>query len=660
MAYASFGNQFWNLSHYAAAFLIVFVGLPILLFEPGGQNRLDNLVANYLRMVLFVIVAGYLLVMTKLFEFLSLMMVLVAWMLLFRSNTGNRASAFVATAGYDLLDGLNPFRREDLLARWKTGARGGLKRLWAAPGVWLPVLCVATVFAVSALIRFTDAFTNAAPAMSDGNVTLSWMKYVNARILFHDGIYPQGMYMFMAVLKKFAFIDPLYVLKYTGPLDTVLIVFGLYYTVTRLFGQPLGGAVAALLYGVLGYLWLAGNWVDWERQAAGNSQEFGFLFALPALYFLFKYLEEGGRFNYSVALSGACVTGLAHTMAYLLFVLGGLSLGLVFVLMPEGGSWPRLWRAVLLGIISGLVSALPLGIGLLLHIPLNAPSASFAGQTNSVVAFPPLSIWDGAAVLAIGILLVLTGLAWLNGERKRAWLFAGSFGASTFALYYFGGPLTRSTVLTTRGLDLWAVIAPFAIGSLVAAALSAVAQSKVHLFLESGLSLVLLLLLATAVPFSPIVPYKMQWSADVEQFLRISQGYNHQAWMIVAPQEEYALVLGEGYRMPVSQFIASYNPALPPLTRYGANHPDRNIAPDVFIYYFKHIFQVPKSNTAVYAIEAPVYARRERYNQALAAWLSIYRQHHRLEVFYNGKNLEVFHIHQALKEKAIKVNLWNL
>jgi len=133
---------------------------------------------------------------------------------------------------------------------------------WLAAGT-----AMATFFGASYL-RFYDAIKNAGIALSDAYVTLAWTKYIEARQLFHDGLYPQGFVIVLSVIRKVASIDPLLVLKFIGPLNAVLIVVGLYYFASRSTRSPVAGLVAAFVYGVLPNTLP----IEYQRQASTNSQ----------------------------------------------------------------------------------------------------------------------------------------------------------------------------------------------------------------------------------------------------------------------------------------------------------------------------------------------------------------------------------------------------
>jgi len=650
--YDSIANQTIHLLHYSIAFVLVYGLIPRLLFDPVEGTFGTKLTANFLRMTLFTIAFGYLLLASKLLEVIGLVFVIVGWKVLIhykqRRFSDNTALAVVMARFYDFIE--LPYIAFRNMGRFPTFLRNHVIRgMLVLRTKWLSIvsqLPVVSIMVSSTYLRAYDAIHYPAPALSDGYVAIAWLKYVNERILFHDGIYPQGMYFFMDIITKFAMINPLYIVKYTGPLDAMLIVVGLYYFAKAFTGETLAGITAAGLYGIIGHSML---YSDWSRQAATNSQEFGFVFVLPTLYFLHRYLLNGRRVDYWTAFSGICITGLSHPLAYVLNAVGCSVMLLTHVLAGSSNRRKRILLTVCAGAGSGVVTLAPIGLGLVFGRTFNSSSASFATSVALSNVHPPTL--DRLDFLALGALIVIAikcGIIISNGKKATVWLFLGMFGSVIFSLFYFGGPISKSIVLISRAFDMWAIVEPLVIAAGIAAVFSAIKGIRLRRWLEPISILSVLSIFALNFPTEPIQPYKLQWNEDVQAYLHINRDYHVAGYMLVAPNDEYALVLGQGFRMGILQFVSTYNPGAPPLTRYHAVQTDKNIPGDVFIYFSKHIFEVSRSNS-IYPLEAPLY-QQERVNRVkLSAWLAKYRQSHdSLEVFYDGPNLIVYHIHENL------------
>ncbi|MCL6547574.1 MAG: hypothetical protein K6T30_01540 [Alicyclobacillus sp.] len=653
--YSALSTQLYAWAHYLFALILVYAAAPRVMFAAIDGTRADQAVANYARMVLYVILSGYLLVAVRLYEVIGILCVAilyVAWRQLRGSGRPAGYGSFVIAHFLDLVEYPQLLWqrlrhhvqghavRRPSLARVLKWPRGNVD--WQRTVRW-GLVCV--VFGTAGFIRLYDAVAVAAPEMSDGDVTLAWTKYINERILFHDGIYPQGLYLYMATLTKFAVIDPLFVLKFTGPLVTSFTVALLYWLVCRWTGRMFGGWLSALVFGVLGWHLLG---QDWSRQAATNSQEFGLLFVFPMLHFANRYLHEGRRPDLWVATAALCDAGLIHSLAYLLAVMGGIAVMASSALQDWSGAKGRLARMALGGTASGIVSLLPIGLGKALHIPMNQSASTFLTSASQGARLPVLTGFDVLGLAAAGLLLCLGCSSLLHRREGRIWWIGGLYGAMVFGLYEFGGYLTHSAVLSARTQDLWALAAALAIGLAGQAAFDGITRGR---RLSQAEWIGCAVLLAGTVAWSrpnAIVPYTVQWNEDVDAYLKIDRQYRYAdgSYMVVAENFEYALVLGDGYRMDPQAFLDTYDPTKPPLTRYGQAHRDTSVAAHVFLYVYKQIFEVSKDN-GIYELQHPLYVQERRNQTRFVKWLAAYRRANGREaarVFYDGPHLTVYEI----------------
>lgn len=649
--YGSLANQIYHLSHFALSFAVVYLLIPRYLFNQVHGTATDRTLSYFLRMNLLVILLGYVLVISKLYEITGIAVCVAVLILLRKSRRINPAedpATVMMARFYDLVELRYVLRMivrqlRSWLLRIKDRPREQ-QRQWRPSLDWIQRLMVLAILIGSWYMRYRDAMTNPVPATSDGYVALAWMKYVDQRFLFHDGIYPQGMYFFMTLVGKLAFINALYINRYAGPLFTTLIVWGLYYVVKTLATSRPAGMVAASLYGIWGEWLLRG---DWPRQAASNSQEYALLFVVPTAYFLYRYLMNGQRTDYWSAFSGLCVTGLSHPLVYLFNIIASISVLIAFTIFFLRDQGDRLLRALYGGILSAAVTLAPIGAGLLLGHSLNSASASFAVSTvqTTHAVFPVLHWTDWITLTAVVLLLIGVTVEVVRGNKRTEWLLGAVFGIIMFLVYFAGGPVTHSGVLAARATDLWAIAEPMVISMAFAVVFALMPGRTAFHWLETTTVAVFVTAASVLSPPTPIVAYKMQRAEDVQQYLYIDNTYKYTGYMIVAPREEYALVLGSGYHMSIPNFIRMFDPTKPPLTRRGDNTPFRGIAEDVFVYYAQHVYRLPESNS-VYSIEAPIYRQRATDNAALYKWLMTYKQHHRtLDVFHSDPNLVIYHFH---------------
>lgn len=668
--YPDWTNQAEHLVRYFAAFGLLMILFPKLVFRRVEGGLTERIAIRFMLMTVFLILLGYTLVILRLFEVLAIMpAILIAVFrrplidLLRYRKSGNRRRENSPEWVIRLLDWLEgkfdmraAIRNKllDKLRQWRGEVAVRLKNVRNLS----ETLLLLAVLAISAWIRFYDAVVSAAPAMSDGYVTLAWMKYIDQRILFHDGIYPQGFHIWMTYLFKFAAVDPLYVLKYTGPLDSVMFMLGLYLAVSRWSGNRLGGIAAAAVYGFLGD-WVVGSAI--ERQTATNSQEFAFVFVFPTLLFLYCWLRDRDRFALAGAVAGMMLVGLVHTLAYVYLGIGVFLMLLIYVFFTVKERFRSLRPVILGGILSVVASVVPLGIGLLLGRSLHSSSANFAVSQNDGVYVPYLWPIDYVGLAAVGFILL-----WLLPQIRRLRahtgpLFVAMFSLLTFVIYYFGGRFSfpGSTVITARSSDLWGFALTVAIGTAIGLLFRSLDVRRwtgsVHLLVAAA-GVAGLLLYA---PPEPIRPYKMEWDSSIEQYLTISESFRPKTWHLVSPSREgYSIVLGSGYHIDTTEFLDTYDPDTWPLAKYGEASPDTNLSSDIFIYYPNQIFKVSEQN-AIYTLLEADYEQREMDKSRLDEWLERHRRvNPDIRIWYRDEVLTVYHLHRPKDRQSIYEQIW--
>lgn len=659
--YGSLANQLFNWGHYVFAFLLLFVGIPRLMFHDADGTGLDRVVANYLRMVFFVIIVGFLLVLTKLYEVLGIVGAIGLWTAVQKSKGSGRTVAwsYVGAMIFDFAE-LPQIAWQFLRngpTRLRTWLGGHRQRLYRQRWLSLSMLQIGLVLVVLGMtvyIRLYVAVTDPAPKLSDGDTLLAWIKYIDLRVLMHDGIYPQGFFFYMATLGKFAVINTLYILNFTGPLDSVFIVLMMFYAVRRFTGSVLGGLVAATLYGVMGHFLLS---YEWTRQSGSETEEFGFFFIFPTLYFLNRYLRDGKRTDFWIAFSGLCDTGLVHPLSYGLNVMACVAAILAHTVARFYDSKFRALRCLVGGIVSVPITLLPYILAYIYHIQANQASQEFlqgkvstadtsgaaAAASQPIITLAAPTGVDVVAIVSILFLLALAIRGLIRNRPNVVWLTAGLWGLFCYLTYEFGAYVTKSLVLSARMLDLWAVVEPFVIGIGVAALFEILKAVPRKGWIQGVGAVGFVSTAAVMAPPMPIRPYEVQWNADVDAYLHIDRHFRYTGYMIVSPDFEYALVLGDGFHMLTKDFLRFYNPTAPPLTRYGAARTDSNIAANVFVYDYKRIFAVSKSNS-LYSMYLPEYEQEYTDHLAFQSWLRRYIQQNgrAYTVYYNSPELVVY------------------
>jgi len=654
--YSSLSNQLNNILHFLFSYLLVFYLLPRYIFKRKDECSYERIVANFIKMVFLIIVLGYLFVILKLFEMISLIVVFI--ILIYRryiidhslKNFGEIFSDLYVTL-YDYLDGI--IHPRESFKNWRANRIGNRRKALKSyfSTIYRPILTLLMLLitAYSAYIRFYDPVVNAAPAMSDAYTTLAWMKYIEARVLFHDGIYPQGFHIVLAVIHKFSFIDQLYILKYTGPLNGVLTTLGIAFATWKMTGKKIPGAIAAIVYGILGsYLPM-----EWERQASTNSQEFAFVFVLPTIYFFIRYMRLKRKADLLTAASGICVIGLVHSFPFALAGLGMVILIGTALISNIKKYWKPSWMISVVGMISVLVALLPYLVGIIAGIKAHSSTEDYLYSKATETTFPKLYIVDKVSLVFIGIIFIYLLFNRKKNVNSLVQSYVLFFSLSVFIMYHFLGTLIESQLLLSRSGTLWALIIPLCIGMGWSVVTDIVPFINKYRFIELTSSFIILAAILYYLSPKVIIPYKMEWNSGIEQYLRIIKMYRPQTWTFVSEQEGYSLALANGYHEYVSDLLNDFDPQSLDLYQW------RGIARNIFIYYQKNIFEVNKEN-GVYSISEKFYIKRRAEKVLLGKWIQSYQStHDNISVFFEDENLIVYYINLPIQKDDAFKDIWD-
>ncbi len=655
--YASFFNHAPNILKFLTAFTILFIVLPRFIFPKSDDDKLEDLVSGYIRMVFLVIVLGYILVVVKLYELVSILCVFGLLILLhkiylqkrFGSKTKDKAPAILL----DSLEGEFDLRKT---ARIRTQAY--FKRLFSEIALYFKpfsnkvfVLIFIVLAAFIAYMRFYDAIVHASVPLSDSYTTLAWFKNVESNILFYNnggGVYPRGLSMNLAMLHKFSNINELYILKYTGPLNSVFICLSIYFFVFRMTAQRYAGLIAMTTFGIGGYLF----GLSWERQPATNSQELAMIFLLPVVYYTYKYIKLKRRQDLFPLLAAVSVTGLVHS---LIFAVALLMAGLVIVYSLlvhfKNNIFQALHLTAIFG-IAGLISALPILIGKVSGVGLNDSAVSFLTASINI-GLRKLTLGDNLALAGIGIITIYAIYFQIKHKRiVNSYPVIAIIGISVFIVYFAGGALTKNEMVASRFPEPWAVISVALVGIAVAIILNIFKGKAANNVVGSTATVSLLMLFILFIRVPLMEPYKMEWDSSTEQYLKIAESYPKKSWFLVAEDEQFALVYGWGFTMSTATFLSTIEPDT------GGKKGWAGIAENVFIYQQKNIFRVGYSS-GILAIEEPIYERREREKLEMQAWLDRFKANGgSYNIFYEDKNLRVIHIINIDRTKKTKSSVW--
>lgn len=504
---------------------------------------------------LFLATAGvHLLAFTRLYEGLAVLGALFGALVWRRylSRTPQERTALMQGIGVACLQWLD---------RW-TGPRRSRARPalpdrpapTSTPPVRLPpgeAALLALVLGVAAYMRFADGVAHPAPAFSDAPVTLKWMKSFGWGQLYPDGVYPEGMYAWLSLIKKLTFEESFLVMSVTGPLVGLGLVLSLALFLRWTTGSRLAAAAGALIYGTAPAL-LPGEMV---RQAGYNSQEFGLLFALPAAWFAHRYLTGGERWHALAAAAAAGLAAFAHPVS-LLISLGFAGAALLAAIAEVGVPWRRMGALLLLGGGAGALAALPPLVGLtILGRSWHGSSVAFLGTPEPLPLFVPPAYL--LVILGLGLAAALLPGPGKAGSRLAAatglgglalWLLPHALGWEAMVTLTHRTPEAGSIAISLLAGLGWSGLERVLGGPLVAIRSGGGPALLTRLTAGTRALPALLAALALALwwlhPPQPLRPPRISTDEAILQFLRLDRNLTQGDWMLVMEEPGYALALG--------------------------------------------------------------------------------------------------------------------
>jgi len=657
--YSTITNHVFQFTHFLISFVLLYIIYPRFFLFTKRDNFLDYTVENFLKMMLLTIVIGYVLVLLKLYEFLALIMVFIAlsaYVYVYRKSIEeakaikNKWGAYI----FNALDGVASLKEDfsNYLSEKTEETKTQYVKRTRDKTLVAEVTIITVILIYSAYLRFYDTFYYAAPPMSDGSVVLEWMKFIIQRKFFAKEIYPQGFHITLANIQKFAFIDPLYVLKYAGPLNGVLTTLGIYFFVSRIFKEKTPAFIAAITFGILGsYLPM-----DWMRQAASNSQEFGYVFIFPTVCYFYKYFISGEKKDLIVAFTGAAVIGLVHPIAYVFVALAVAILCFVAILIGFKQNILNVGKVILAGVFSGIIAGSPLVLGLLMKKKFHGSSQEFLTERLNIIQYPALKITDAIALASIFLLFIFILFNIKQVNKYFAQVYVLLLSSISFAIYNFGGVVTQSAVIATRFPDLWNLTSTVALGSAIHVILKIIKNQHYKRAVGVLITTAVLLICLIYIKPQPIVTYKMERNEEVEQYLRISSMCNPTQWTIVSDRDgDYSQILGRGTHIRTNEFVEKYSPYSTYIYYDGSDYK----VPDVFIYHDKKPFPFGAVEGSIEERKIAI-ERRIAANERLTTWLEEYKKSHKnLTLFYEDENFEIYHIQQEITRDETLKKIFN-
>lgn len=203
--------------------------------------------------------------------------------------------------------------------------------------------------------------TSAAFAASDEPVHLLWIQEMvtNGNLYFEDKIYPYGMHNIVYALIKVFDFKAYMVYRNLGFIMCMLLLLLLFFMVRVVYRSRYAPLVGVFLY-VGADLF---NYAAWDRLLFCVPMEYGSLFLYPMVIFIYRYICRKDRTDLWFFSICFALTLYIHSYDGILALLLCLSIGIAgFFRIIKGRI---LKRIILMGLLSGVMGILPMGIGLL-------------------------------------------------------------------------------------------------------------------------------------------------------------------------------------------------------------------------------------------------------------------------------------------------------
>lgn len=662
-----------------AVFILIYVYIPAQFIKFGKEDRfLDKLFVSLIHSNFITIVLVHFLVLIKLYETFSLFFCYFALFFVFARFKGITPGAVSQNVGMglivsilDMSEGKSGIKGElkRLLYIWlqnfRERAAGSLRAFFSSP---FTGLFPASVVIAAAVIRFNSSIYHAAYAHIDSYSDLISAKHLGSNLIYYKGIYPEGYHAVITSIAKLTFIDPYWIVRFIGPLAGVLLVLSVYYFSVRITKSYLAGLLSLFIFGLV-------TSADFPsvvfRQTTALPQEYGAIFVLPGLYFLWQHLCGKGRIFLLLYAEAMAVTLLVHSYAGLYLVIWS-GLMLITAILVKKLDLKHFWIVVAHGSIAVAVSLVPIGIGLAMGRQFHKSSADFikenlgasgSGDFSLGVIFSKLLSGNVFldVVYYIGALLIISMLL----IRKRDWILKCvtlAVSSLLMLLLYRASELNLPQIseVSRTGVFLSLMLASlYSLGFNSVERLvsfnSGALNKRIWEMLMKSVCLALCAAVFHFYPTEKLYRGIEEYDAAAENYLIIKNNFPFRDWTIIAPPEQLPQTIGYGWHMEILRFVQKYSLEQASDPKFDIPIPSRH----VFLYTEKrplHLDRHVTDEDALKELEPEgddpfmQYYRNREQRAVLQAkaikWMEEYRKTHPdVSVFYEDDNMRIYHIY---------------
>lgn len=603
-------------------FLYVFIPANVIGFEENSKTVLDKVYIGLSRMAFSVIVIIHSLVFLHLYDTFSLIIMLsflyvyLAWLKNKSFHDVSDALGMKFVAKYlEIVDIRNNFLHEFFIRLYKViklkagVVRSNLIRISMMP---FEGLLPAVVFGVTIFIRFKYSIEHFNYTNTDPYFHMAWAKFMDNNQIYHDGIYSYGYHSLLSAINRLFFIDYYWLMRFIGPLGGTLLAISVFYFIYKTTGDRIAATVSLAFIGIINDNRFPSAL---DRQTSALPQEFGGIFILPAMYFLWEFINGKNKHYMLLFIQTMAVSFLIHpfSTAYMIIWSSVLTVfSLVFGLMKI----KEFVEFIRPGVIYGGIAVLPFVIGLASGKSFFKDSARFiqenlGGKTGGFKIEGVLaSLYSGNIFFigstVIGAALIIVSFIYLriNTEYKSSLVLNISIVVtSIIMLMLFRADELGIPSITEAGrtgvflciiLSCLAGVFYFQLKNL----LNLLITKKTY-YLEY-MPKIFALLICFIIIFNNS-PGKLsgnsftllEYDEAAENYLKIRHDNAMLEWTIVAPTEQYQQALNYGWHYELLRFVQNYTPQEVSKKEFQFNIP----TPHIYVYVEKIPFKFDKPIT---------------------------------------------------------------
>ena len=375
-------------------FIIFFFMVPMFLMKRTEEKIpfLDRFFYGFINMILFMILSVHALVYIKLFDIISIgIIVVVALIIVVKLDKEKERGITKLLANlylfYDVMD--TNKNREKLICNIKNSIKNSYREIrtvysefWNTP---IYSLSYVIILVLSFAVRMWHSFLHYAYPHLDMYLHLKWVKAIMSNELYLDNqIYPKAMHAVIAFISKLTVSDPYWITRYFGPICAVLLVIAIYFLAYKITNNKYLSLLAMAIYGLI----INNNILPSEvfRQTATMPQEFGMLFIVLGLSFLIDYIKSikvRHLFSFEVCL---LISLMAHSFSGL-FLIFWTAVTVIFSLIFSKLKFISAVKMVGISVVVVVLSFIPLIVGRLMGKVFHETSLEMVTDvTNNKIA----------------------------------------------------------------------------------------------------------------------------------------------------------------------------------------------------------------------------------------------------------------------------------